>query len=181
VLVVMALGRGEHPSLGHALRDGVRVMPVVVVAVTLFALAVLLGTVLLIVPGIWAGVALYFATQAAVAEGKRGLDTLRRSRELVKDNWWRTLGILILLGLLSALLAVPLGFVTQIIGEAADNGPLYVLGAAIAQTVTLSFTALAGTLLFFDLRARKHHAPAPAWTPPGEPGGASMSAPERPA
>ena len=182
VLVVLGLSRGEHPSLGAAVRDGVRVLPFVIAAVVLYALAVMLGTLLLIIPGIFLGVALYFAAQTAVVEDKRGLDTLKRSRELVKDHWWRTLGILILLSLLSALLALPLGFVTQIIGSSADNGPLYVLGGAIAQTITLSFTALAGTILFFDLRSRKSHAPAAAWQPPGggPPTDPGLASPERP-
>ena len=102
----------------------------------------------------------YFAAQASVVDDARGLGALRRSRDLVRGSWWRTLGIVILLGLVAALLAVPLGFVTQIVGAVADSGPLYVLGSAIAQTVTLSFTALAGTLLYFDLRHRSEGAPA---------------------
>jgi hypothetical protein len=177
VLVVLGLSRGEHPDLGGALRAGLRVLPVVVVAVVLYGLAVVLGLIALIVPGIWLSVSLYFAAQAAVVDDARGPNALRRSFELVRDNWWRTFGILILLGLVSALLALPLGFVTQIIGEAADNGPLYVLGSAVAQTVTLSFTALAGTLLFFDLRARKARAAAPVAPPSPE---APGWAPERP-
>ena len=175
VLVVLGLARGEHPSVGAALRDGVRVLPFVSVAVVLYTLATLLGFLALIIPGFFLGIALYFAPQAAVVDDARGLDTLRRSWKLVKRSWWRTFGILIVLAILSALLALPLGFVTQIIGSAADNGPLYVLGSAIADTVSLSFTALAGTILFFDLRARQT-APA-VWSPQPDPG---LAAPERP-
>jgi hypothetical protein len=179
VLVVMGLGRGEQPSFGGALRDGVRVLPVVVAAVLLYTLAVLLGIVALIVPGIWLSVSLYFAAQAVVVDGTRAGKALRRSFDLVQGSWWRTFGILILLAILAALLALPLGFVTQGVGLAADNGPLFVLGSAVAQTVTLSFTALAGTLLFFDLRARKSaaRAAAPPWTRPADTG---LSTPERP-
>lgn len=175
VLVVLGLARGEHPAVGTALRDGIRVLPIVMVAVLLYTLAVFAGTLALIIPGIWLSVLLYFSAQAAVVDDARGADALRRSRELVKGSWWRTFGILIVLNILAGLLALPLGFVTQIIGTAADNGPLFVLGTAIAQTVTLSFVALAGTLLFFDLRARKT-APA-AWTPQPDPG---LVSPERP-
>ena len=174
VLVVLGLGRGDEPAVGPALRDGLRVLPRVIVAVILYAAAVLGGFVLLIVPGIWLSVSCFFAAQASVVDDARGLGALRRSREIVRGSWWRTLGIVILLSLVASLLAVPLGFVTQIIGAVADNGPLYVLGSAIAQTVTLSFTALAGTLLYFDLRLRSEGAPAPGGHEP-------LISPERPA
>ena len=175
VLVVLGLARGDHPTVGPALRDGIRVLPFVSVAVVLYTLATALGFLALIIPGFFLGIALYFAPQAAVVDEARGVAALRRSWELVKGWWWRTFGILLVLAILSGLLALPLGFVTQIIGSAAENGPLYVLGSAIAQTVSLSFTALAGTILFFDLRARK--TAAPAWAPQPDPG---LAAPERP-
>jgi hypothetical protein len=176
VLVVMGLARGEHPSVGSALSDGLRVLPRVSVAVLLYTLCVVAGTIALIIPGIFLAVRLYFAAQAAVVDEATGTHALRRSWNLVEDQWWRTFGILIVLAIVSGLLALPLGFVTQIIGDSADNGPLYVLGSAIAQTVTLSFTALAGTILFFDLRTRKSVAPQ-GWAPPADPG---LASPERP-
>ena len=177
VLVVLGLARGEHPAIGDALRSGLRVLPAVVVAVLLYTLAVALGFVALIVPGIFLAVRLYFTAQAAVVDGARGTAALRRSWSLVEDLWWRTFGILIVLALLAGLLALPLGFVTQMVGQSADNGPLFVLGTAIAQTVTLSFTALAGTILFFDLRTRKAHV-AVAARPPGP--SYDLTSPERP-
>ena len=175
VLVVLGLARGEEPSVGHALRDGLRVLPAVSVAVLLYFLAVVLGTIALVIPGIWLAVALYFSAQSVVVDGARGVGALRRSYRLVQNFWWRTLGILIVLSILSTLLAVPLGLITQSIGDAADNGPLYVLGSAVAGTITLSFTALASTLLFFDLRARK--SAAPTWSRQPDPG---LATPERP-
>lgn len=170
VLVVVELGRGEHPSIGRAVAEGLKILPWVAVAVLLYGLAVVLGLALLIVPGIFVAVACYFAAQATVVDGARGLGALRHSWALVKGCWWRTLGIVILLGITAAILALPLGYATQIVGALSDNGPLYVLGNAIAQTVSLSFTGLAGTLLFFDLKARQE---SPNLAP-------HLQAPERP-
>ena len=179
VLVVLGLARGEHPTLGAALRAGWHVLPRVLVVTVLYVLATILGFALFVIPGVFVAVACYFAAQAAVVEEHRGVGALRRSWELVKGSWWRTFGIVVVLSIISALLALPLGFVTQMIGAAADNGPLFVLGTAIAQTVTLSFVAVAATLLFFDLRTRKAATPAaPTWqAPQPDPG---LSAPERP-
>ena len=165
VLVVLDLAKGAAPGVGAALASGIRVLPWVIIAVALYTVAAMLGLLLLIIPGIWVSVACYFSAQAAVVDGARGLQSLQRSREIVQHQWWRTLGILIVLGLLAALLALPLGYVTQIVGAVSDSGPLYVLGTAIAQTIALSFTALAGTLFFFDLRYRKGARTVPERSP----------------
>lgn len=164
VLVVLGLARGERPSVARAVAAALRVLPWVMVAVAMYFAAVTLGLILLIVPGVWLSVTCYFAAQAAVVDQAKGLAALRRSDQVVRGQWWRVLGILILLTILAYVLALPLGVVTQIVGAVTDNGPLYLLGNAITQTIVLSFTALAATLLFFDLRHRTEGVePAPGW------------------
>ena len=51
------------------------------------------GLVAFVIPGIWLAVVLYFASQAVVAEGRPPIEALRRSRELVRGQWWRVFGI----------------------------------------------------------------------------------------
>ena len=97
---------------------------------------------------------LLVAPQAVVADELGPVEALRRSWDLVRDNWWRVLGIWIMLGLLGAMaglvLAVPVGALAAV----ADSGALLVAAQVVVDSITLSFTALGGTLLFFDLRAR---------------------------
>lgn len=151
VVIVQRLARGEEPAVGDALRSAVgRFLPAVG-AVVLYSLGVAVGLVLLIVPGIWIGVRWYFAAQAAVVDGLSPGQAVQRSAELVKGRWWPTFGRLVLAGLIFGLIgAVPIGLL-----ELVEDGVVYVVGQILVQTVTLSLTALFGTLLFFDLRARK--------------------------
>jgi hypothetical protein len=59
------------------------------------SLAVLLGFVLLILPGLYVAVALSMAFPALVFERQGPIDALAYSRRLVRGNWWRTNAILV--------------------------------------------------------------------------------------
>ena len=80
---------------------------------------------------------------------------------------WRVLGISLLLALLTALASGLFAIPGIVLAEATNSGPLYIAGQILADTVAVSFTALSGTLLYFDLRARKEASTAiPAGTTP---------------
>ena len=54
------------------------------------AIITLGGLLLLIIPGIYLGLALHFAQYYLITENKRGLASLSASRALVKGRWWAT-------------------------------------------------------------------------------------------
>lgn len=154
VYAVLQVSRGEQPRAGDSLSRASGVLPVLIGTVLLYSLGVLAGLIALIVPGIYLAVRWFVATQSVVAEERGPVEALQRSGELVQGQWWRVLGISLVVGLMGAvaggLLALPVGALAAV----TDSGALLVLGNVIADSVILSFTALAGTLLFFDLRAR---------------------------
>ena len=151
-LLVQGLGRGEAPrDVGTALRAASRVFPRVLGAQLLYALAVLGGFILLVIPGIWVAVRCYFATQAAALDGLAPPGAMRRSGEVVKGSWWRTLGCLLMTGLL---VGVTAEIATAILGGT-GSGALYVAGRIVFQAIAVAVTAVFATLLFYDLRARQ--------------------------
>jgi hypothetical protein len=169
VVVVQALARGEEPTVGGALRSAsARLLPAVA-AVLVYSLAVAVGLLALVVPGVWLAVRWYFCAQAAVVDGLAPADALRRSAEVVEGRWWRTFGVLLAFGVVVG----ALGAVGGALAHEIQNGALFTTVWILVQTVTLSLTAIFGTLLFFDSRART----ALPWqgTPRVEP-----HAPERP-
>jgi len=60
----------------------------------LYGLAVLVGAVLCVLPGIWAAVLFSFAMPALVLERLTVGQAFQRSKALVRDAWWSTFGIL---------------------------------------------------------------------------------------
>lgn len=169
VAIVQDLGEGRVPTVSAALRSAAPRFPHAIAAFVVYALLGIGGTMLLIVPGIWVFVAGYFATQAAVMERRRPFDAFRRSSELVDDRWWRTAGTLVLGWVLLSSASYPAGRAIAAI----DSGALYIALYTLLQVVTLSLSALFGTLLYFSLRARKEHpfgaAPTATYLPPVSP------------
>jgi hypothetical protein len=93
VAAVMALGRGERPTPWWSIARGIERWAAVLAVVLLSAVIILGGFICLLVPGIYLVVALYFSAQAVVAEVRSPVEALRRSRELVRDQWWRVFAI----------------------------------------------------------------------------------------
>lgn len=154
VRIVQAMGEGRVPALGEALRAALPVFLPAALVVLLFSIGVGVAFLVLIVPGIYLAVRWYFAPQAVVADGLRGTEALRRSSEIVQDQWWSTFGRLFAVSLVGLLVGLVVGGLLGAIGEAAGSPALYVAGQVLSQAAATSFGALAGTLLFFDRRAR---------------------------
>jgi hypothetical protein len=164
VAAVMQIGAGKAPSIGASLSRAGRMLLPVMAAVVIAGLGTIIGFVFLVVPGVFLYVRWFVAAQSVVAEDLHPFGGLSYSWDLVSGNWWRVFGISIVIGLIagvvSAILAIPVAVVAALV----ESGPLLVLGTIVFDGVVLSFAALAGTILFFDLKARKFPvlaAPAP--------------------
>ncbi|HEX6508152.1 MAG TPA: glycerophosphoryl diester phosphodiesterase membrane domain-containing protein [Chloroflexota bacterium] len=125
---------------------------VLVGASLLAGICVLVGLVLLVIPGIYIGVRLTLVAQAAVLERRGVTDSLARSWNLVEGNWWRVFGIVLVVSILVAVLET---LVSRIVGVAAGDIVGNGLGTAIVGIVFQPIQAIALTLLYFDLRIRK--------------------------
>jgi len=151
-LVVRDLGQGTAPrSVGAALSAGARAFPRVFGAVIFYAVAVLAGFVLFVVPGVWLAIRCYFSAQAAALDGVGPGAAMRRSSDLVLGQWWRTCGCLLATGLLLGLA----GSIATNAFAASGNGALFVAGTAVAEAVVATLTAIFATLLYYDLHARR--------------------------
>jgi hypothetical protein len=113
--------------------------------------AVLGGFVMLIVPGIWLGVAFGLTAYVFAIEGRRGIDALRQSREYVKGYWWAFLGRSLLLGLayyvVVLVVEVPAGIFAGKFGA-----EIVVLFLAL---LFIPFSAIYHYLIYQNLRALK--------------------------
>jgi hypothetical protein len=155
VLAVAEINEGRVPSAGATIKDAARLFWPVLGVVALSTLGIILGLILLIVPGIYLMVRWYVPVQAAVLEGGRGGAALRRSGELIDGSWWRVAGIALVLLVVSYALRAPGTYLLEgRLAEELDSGLVQLTGRIVSDAVGFSFGALSGTVLYFDLRAR---------------------------
>jgi hypothetical protein len=182
VRAILAIADGRVPSAAVAAREGLDVFAAVLAAVVLVGLGVSLGILMLVVPGIIFAIHWSVVAQVITIEGVGGTAALRRSWELVKGDGWWVLGVLLVTNLIAALLAGIVTLPASAAAEEADSALIGLLATMAAEIFTLSFLAIATTILFFTLRARKQGvgtAPPPgAQPPPADPG---LGRPEAPA
>jgi len=128
----------------------------------LLFVCVMVGLVLLIIPGIILLIRLFLAPVAVVVEGKKGPSALSWTWHLTKGSSGKILLTVLLAGLLTWIAATILGFPFGLAAKSlGGNSGDFVdfLGQAFIATVVTPFYEIALLLLYFDLRSRKESSP----------------------
>lgn len=118
----------------------------------LVGLAVAVGLILFIIPGLIFLVMFAVAIPALVVENLRGTDSMSRSWNLVKGHFWHAAGVVVLAFIIAAVVS---GVITAIGGAISSNWFVSWIFQAIAQIIVAPFAALVSVLLYLDLRARR--------------------------
>jgi hypothetical protein len=130
----------------------------------LSGLAVGVGYLFFIVPGILLAIMFFAGAQAVVLEHNSGADALSRSRELASGAWGRVAGIwcVLYLAIYMPMMAFGVGgvlllprFVAGISPEKIQSGVYFAqVAAAIVGAVVQPILVLGMTLLYYDRRVR---------------------------
>ena len=188
-------GRRDQ-SVGGLFRSAGSVVGTLIVVGVLAGIAIAIGFVLLIIPGLFLITIWAVIVPVVVIERSGVFDAFGRSRELVKGNGWQVFGVLVLL-FIGAFVAQIL--IAAILGGIFDSVFGFALGVLLTSLLISPLTALAASVIFFDLKAikgepvlasgpgglptRPSGAAAPATTASGTaagPGGGSPAAPTTP-
>lgn len=124
--------------------------------VALQSLLVFLGSLLLIIPGIYLAVAFSMTPAVVMLEERAGWAALRRSRDLVRGYWWKTLGLLLVSLLIPvAVFVAAMAAVVLFLGGS-NTGQLILVALLLLLTVAAPcFAAVVQVLLYYDLRSRR--------------------------
>ena len=150
---------GRRPEWRESLRFALRRAPGLLWISVLYFLAVILGTLLCILPGIYVGVIWSLAFPVLFVEDRRGTKALQRSSGLVSGRWWPTFAVLLLGYLLAAVVQFVFGFAAGFLSVVNDSLAFLIIattvGTLISSLLTMPFQAAIVALLYFDLRVRK--------------------------
>jgi hypothetical protein len=129
--------RATRPILGSLLRS----------YLLMYILFILLA-ILLVLPAIYFMVCWILVAPVIIVEECFGMAALRRSRTLIRGSWWKTFGIVLVVGLITVLPAVALQVFWSFVPF---FGPI--LNAA-TQAVTNSYGLVVIVIYYFDRRGR---------------------------
>jgi hypothetical protein len=184
-------GKRDH-SIGSLLSASAPFIPALIAVGILAGIAIAIGLVLIIIPGLFLITIWAVLSPVIVLEKSSVFGSFGRSMELTKGNRWRVFGVLVLLFIITAIIG---GIVSAIFREIIDGFAGVAIGSLIVQVFLAPLSALAAAILYFGLKQAhegggalpatdaplggpESPAPIPSTPPPPvEPGGPPPQAP----
>jgi hypothetical protein len=175
-------------SIGELFRSVIPVLGMLILVGIVGGIAIGIGFLLLIIPGvilvtIWAVVA-----PAVVIEGK-GFDAFGRSYQLTRGNFWQVLAVIVVLFIIQFIIQRIFGAIG---GGISDSLVPYAIFTLIGNVIVAPLTALASAVMYFELVGLQVQAPvagapgapaapvAPGSAPPPPPAAPPPPPPEQP-
>jgi hypothetical protein len=118
----------------------------------LATLIIIIGFILIIIPGLIAITFLAVVAPAVVIDRAGVTGSLRRSRQLVEDNAWRVFGVIVVLFLITAVIS---GILSAIGGGISDSFAGYALADLLGRVLLGPLGAIAATVMYVELRRVK--------------------------
>lgn len=153
--LLRAVADRQEPRASTCLQAGLDVFAPLFLAILIAAAGIAVGLAAFVVPGLYLLVRWLFVAQCVVIEDMRGFDALARSGQLVRDNWWRSFGIVLVTQLIAAIPAILVSVPLAAAAESADRELPRLAGDMLVDMVTVPFVAIVTTLLYYDLRTRR--------------------------
>jgi hypothetical protein len=159
-----AISTGADVGLGAALQGSLERFLILFLSMVLFIIALFVGFLLLIVPGLILMISLMLSFNLVLLERKGPVDALVSSHKLVWGNWWRTLIILTVGFLLVFVIYLAVGMAVGLVmpllllgsGDAFLYATLTVVAVSgIASLIVTPFYIALVLATYWDLKLRK--------------------------
>ena len=146
--------RDEDDSLGEILSHGLTRLFALMAVALLAGLCILLGLILLVIPGVILACVLAVTAQACVVEQLGAIESMNRSAALTKGYRWHIFGLYVVVGLIFFVITFILTFVFNLIVPG-DASMVSTVLEAIGNVIAVAFDAVMCGIIYYDLRAVK--------------------------
>ena len=132
-------------------------LPALISAGLLAGLGIVVGLVLLVIPGLYLLTIWSMIVPVIVIEGRSAGESFGRSREIVRGNGWSVFGLIVITFLLVAIVS---GVIRALFSPLPDFFDAWI-GSLIAHSLTVPFAAAALATAYFRLVGSRAESPAP--------------------
>jgi hypothetical protein len=148
---------GNEVTVGEALSRAFKRLWTLSMAQLEVGLRVMLGILLLIIPGILWWLSYSLAVPVVMVEGQKAGPSVKRSRELVKGNRKKVFVVLMVVTMLQWLVGFGVGKLLQMVLDAQSPSGALISTAlgGITQILLAPLAIIAAILLYYDFRIRK--------------------------
>ena len=142
-------GRRDH-NVGSLVRSTAPVVGPLVLAAILAGIAVGIGLLLLIVPGLFLLTIWAVLAPVIVIERRSAIEAFGRSRELVRGHGWQVFSVIAVLFVIQLVV----GWVIQAVADSvSDTFTGYAVADLLLRMLIAPLTALAAAVLYFELKS----------------------------
>jgi hypothetical protein len=149
-------GRADM-SIGDTVRAAVPYLGAVAGASILAGIAITIGLILIIVPGLYLITIWAVIVPVIVLEQSGALASFGRSQRLVRGNGWHVFGTLVLVYIIMLVVGIILGLIFSALPHSLANG----LSSIISGTLIAPYLALVVTLVYYRLSGASQVPTAP--------------------
>jgi hypothetical protein len=149
-------GRADM-SIGDTVRAAVPYLGAVAGASILAGIAITIGLILIIVPGLYLITIWAVIVPVIVLEQSGALASFGRSQRLVRGNGWHVFGTLVLVYIVMLVVGIILGLIFSALPHSLANG----LSSIISGTLIAPYLALVVTLVYYRLSGASQVPTAP--------------------
>jgi hypothetical protein len=158
--------QGVALGVGEGMKSGLRRLPAMIALTIVQTIATFIGLIFCLAPGVWLYTIWTVSPAALMAEERGPFGALRRSAELVKGYFWRTLGLVVVANLLVSVISSIITLPIQLAGTVGTLGDpeavlsggylaIQTLVSGLVTVVTMPFVAAVVVAIYYDLRVRK--------------------------
>lgn len=133
----------------------VKKFPAIIVAGILYTIAITIGSLLLVVPGIILMISLAFCGYFILLEDLGGYESLMASHRLVLGDWWRTNIVFFVPTLVIFIVFFMMAFFGGITDPTAESSSTLNIASELLAAVITPYFYVIGYLQYHDLKLRK--------------------------
>ncbi len=141
-----------HPQVGECFATALSVLLPLIGIGLVSGIAIAIGLLLLVVPGIYLALGWVVAVPVLVQEREGVFGSLSRSRTLTRGNRWRLFAMFLVVFVVLWVLQIPLGMLALLGASAGSSFVGPAIATAISATLSSVFTTTIAAVSYIELR-----------------------------